>query len=48
MGTFLAADRDAEFLHQKITGTKASKQDMSSAEKIKVVDGNGDGVLTAD
>ena len=33
--------------HEKITGQKTTKSDLSSAEKIKVVDTNGDGVLTS-
>lgn len=33
--------------HEKITGQQSTKADMSSVEKIKVVDTNGDGVLTA-
>jgi Ca2+-binding EF-hand superfamily protein len=34
--------------HEKVTGTKATDTEMSSAEKIKVVDTNGDGILTAE
>lgn len=34
--------------HQAVTGHKAKKGDMTSAEKIKVVDSDGDGVLTAE
>ena len=34
--------------HEAVTGAKAKKGDMSSADKIKMVDGNGDGVLTAE
>lgn len=41
-----AAEMDVA--HQKIAGAKAKKTDMSSAEKIKVVDTNGDGILSAD
>jgi Ca2+-binding EF-hand superfamily protein len=32
----------------KVTGKKATKSDMSSADKIKVIDTNGDGVLSAE
>jgi Ca2+-binding EF-hand superfamily protein len=34
--------------HQRITGKKAKKSDMSAADKIKVVDTDGDGILTAE
>jgi Ca2+-binding EF-hand superfamily protein len=34
--------------HEKVAGKKATKADMSSAEKIKVVDTNRDGMLTAE
>ena len=34
--------------HRRVTGRKASKSDMSAADKIKVVDTDGDGILTAD
>ena len=34
--------------HQKMTGKKAAKGEMSAADKIKMFDTNGDGVLTAD
>jgi Ca2+-binding EF-hand superfamily protein len=33
--------------HQKVTGKKAKAGELSSEAKIKVVDGDGDGVLTA-
>jgi Ca2+-binding EF-hand superfamily protein len=39
---------EMEAAHQRITGRKATKSDMSAADKIKVVDTNGDGVLTAE
>ena len=39
---------EMEATHQRITGRKATKSDMSAADKIKVVDTNGDGVLTAE
>ena len=45
-GKVIAAEMDAA--HQKMTGKLPSKSEMSSAEKIKVVDTNGDGVLTAE
>jgi hypothetical protein len=35
-------------LSSRLAGQKATKADLSSAEKIKVVDTNGDGVLTAE
>jgi Ca2+-binding EF-hand superfamily protein len=44
-GKVTAAEMDAS--HQAVTGKKAHKMDMSAAEKIKMVDTNGDGVLTA-
>jgi Ca2+-binding EF-hand superfamily protein len=34
--------------HKAVTGRAAKKSDMSAADKIKVVDSNGDGILTAD
>ena len=34
--------------HHAVTGHHAAKADMSSADKIKVVDANGDGILTAE
>ena len=34
--------------HKAVTGHAARKSDMSSADKIKAVDSDGDGVLTAD
>jgi Ca2+-binding EF-hand superfamily protein len=45
-GTVTPEEMDAA--HEKIAGKKATKADMSSAEKIKMVDSNGDGVLSAD
>jgi Ca2+-binding EF-hand superfamily protein len=45
-GKVTATEMDAG--HEKVTGAKAMKTDMSAAEKIKVIDSNGDGVLTAD
>ena len=40
-----AAEMDAA--HQRVTGKKATRTDLSSAEKIKVIDLDGDGVLTS-
>jgi len=34
--------------HEKITGKKAQPGEMSSADKIKMFDTNGDGVLSAE
>jgi Ca2+-binding EF-hand superfamily protein len=34
--------------HEKVTGRPVTKAGLSSAEKIKAVDGNGDGILTAE
>jgi Ca2+-binding EF-hand superfamily protein len=34
--------------HKAVTGHAARKSDMTSADKIKAVDSDGDGVLTAD
>ncbi len=34
--------------HQKVTGKKAQKSDLTAAEKIKVVDIDGDGVMSLD
>ena len=33
--------------HERVTGQKTTAGAMSSAEKIKVIDGDGDGALTA-
>ena len=33
--------------HQRVTGKKATEADLSAAEKIKVIDSDGDGVLTS-
>ena len=48
------ADRDGRVTagemtasHKAVTGKDAKKSDMSSADKIKVVDSDGDGILTA-
>ena len=45
-GTVTSGEMDAAY--EKVAGQKATKADLSSAEKIKVVDTNGDGVLTAE
>ena len=45
-GKVTAAEMAAAY--QRITGKKAKKSDMSSAEKIKVIDTDGDGILTAE
>ena len=44
-GKVTAAEMDAA--QERITGRKRAKGDMSSAQKIKAIDANGDGVLTA-
>lgn len=45
-GKVTAAEMTAS--HKAVTGKAAKKSDMSSADKIKVVDSDGDGVLTAE
>ena len=45
-GKVTAAEMTAA--HQRITGKKAKKSDMSSADKINVIDTDGDGILTAE
>lgn len=45
-GKVTAAEMTAA--HKAITGQHAARSDMSAADKIKVVDSDGDGVLTAD
>ena len=44
-GRVTAAEMQAAY--QRVTARKAKKSDMTAAEKIKVVDKDGDGVLTA-
>jgi Ca2+-binding EF-hand superfamily protein len=39
---------EMDVAHQKMTGKTPAKDEMSSAEKIKVIDRNGDGILTAE
>lgn len=34
--------------HQRVTGSKANKSEMSAVDKIKVIDTDGDGILTAE
>jgi Ca2+-binding EF-hand superfamily protein len=45
-GKVTAAEMSAA--HKAITGHAPKKTDMSAADKIKVVDSDGDGILTAD
>jgi Ca2+-binding EF-hand superfamily protein len=45
-GKVTAAEMDAA--HQQVTGAKMHKSDMSAADKIKKVDTNGDGTVTAE
>jgi Ca2+-binding EF-hand superfamily protein len=45
-GRVTAAEMDTA--HEKVAGKRATQADLSSAEKIKVVDTDGDGILTAD
>ena len=45
-GKVTSAEMDAA--HQRVTGEKAGKSDMSAADKIKVIDSDGDGILTAE
>jgi len=45
-GKVTAAEMTAA--HQAITGQAAKKSDMAAADKIKVIDSDGDGALTAD
>ena len=45
-GKVTAAEMDAA--HQRVTGKKAGKSDMSAADKIKVIDSDGDRILTAE
>ena len=44
-GAVTAAEMDAA--HEQVTGQKAKPSDMPAAEKIKTIDTDGDGVLTA-
>lgn len=45
-GRVTPAEMDAA--HERVTGEKAKTGDMASADKIKVIDKDGDGVLTAE
>jgi Ca2+-binding EF-hand superfamily protein len=45
-GKVTAAEMDAA--QQRVTGAKAARGDMPSADKIKVIDRDGDGILTAE
>ncbi len=45
-GKVTAAEMTAA--HRRVTGKKAKKSDMSSADKIKVIDTDGDGILTTE
>jgi hypothetical protein len=45
-GKVTAAEMTAA--HQKVTGKKAEKGELTAAEKIKMLDTNADGVLSAD
>ena len=45
-GKVTAAEMTAA--HKAVTGRAVKKADMSSADKMKMVDANGDGVLTAE
>ena len=45
-GKVTAAEMTAA--HQRVTGKKAKKSDTSAAGKIKVIDTDGDGILTAE
>jgi len=45
-GKVTAAEMTAA--HRRVTGKKAKKSDMSAAENIKVIDTDGDGILTAE
>ena len=45
-GKVTAAEMTAA--HPRVTGKKAQKSDMTAAEKIKMLDSDGDGVLTSE
>ena len=45
-GKVTAAEMDAA--HQRVTGMNATETDLSAADKIKVIDTDGDGVLAAE
>ena len=41
-----ATEMDAA--HQRVTGKKGTQSDLSSVEKIKVIDADGDGIFTGE
>jgi Ca2+-binding EF-hand superfamily protein len=45
-GKVTAAEMDAA--HERVTGQKAVKGELTAADKIKAIDTDGDGVLTAE
>jgi Ca2+-binding EF-hand superfamily protein len=45
-GKVTATEMDAA--HQRVTGKKAKKSDLSAADKIKVIDKDGDKILAAE
>ena len=45
-GEVTAAEMDSA--HKRVTGKKAKKLDLSAADKIKVIDKDGDKILTAE
>jgi Ca2+-binding EF-hand superfamily protein len=45
-GKVTAAEMDAA--HERVTGQKAAKGELTAADKIKTIDTDGDGVLTAE
>jgi Ca2+-binding EF-hand superfamily protein len=45
-GKVTTAEMDAA--HERVTGKKAKRTDMSSADKIKAIDTDGDGILPAE
>jgi Ca2+-binding EF-hand superfamily protein len=40
--------KEMETAHQQVTGDQAKKSEMSAADKIKMIDTNGDGVISTD
>jgi len=40
--------KEMEAAHRQVTGTEAKKSDMSAADKIKMIDTNGDGVISSE
>jgi Ca2+-binding EF-hand superfamily protein len=40
--------KEMEAAHHEVTGAQARKSDMSAADKIKMIDTNGDGIVSAD